>query len=651
MTRFLVPLLCALTAATAFAQRVVVSPGGPVSTLAAARDAARALRKNGARGTIRVEIHAGVYPLSEPLVLTPEDSDTRWENAPGERVVISGGRAIGGWRKGPRAIWSALAGEPYFHQLFVGGRRAQRARTPNFGFLRIDGPSSQDKPFLLRYRGNDIKAAWAERGDVEVIALLAWADIRMPIVSVDEAAHAATLANNPRPSNREQDARYYIENAPDALDSSGEWYLDRKANAVSYWPSGGEDLTKQEVIAPALTQLVRLEGAPESGRFVRRVVFRGLEFAYTDWTMDSKGYADTQSSVATAPTAFEAVGAEDCAIEQCAFRQLGGYAIWFGRGSKRNRVVANEIWDLGAGGVKIGETAQRPNEAEQNWGNTVADNHIHDLGVVFAPAVGVWIGQSSRNTVAHNAIHDLDYTAISVGWTWGYGANQCKQNIIEYNHLHHIGREMLSDMGAIYTLGIQPGTVIRNNLIHDVAAFTYGGWGIYPDEGSSEIVIENNVVYHCKMAGFHQHYGRENIVRNNIFALNGQYELMRTREEPHLSFTLEGNIVYFEQGQLLGSNWNGDKFKLDRNLYYDLRREEIRFAGLSLAEWRERGQDLRSRIADPLFRNAANFDFTLLPGSPALKMGFRQIDMSTVGPRVVPGAAAAKATPRSGVRR
>jgi hypothetical protein len=104
----------------------------------------------------------------------------------------------------------------------------------------------------LKYRGQDIKPEWAGT-DAEVVALLAWADIRMPIVSVDPAARIATLANNPRPSNRETDARYYIENAPDALDSAGEWYLDRKAGVVRYRPLAGEDLTKEEVIAPALT--------------------------------------------------------------------------------------------------------------------------------------------------------------------------------------------------------------------------------------------------------------------------------------------------------------------------------------------------------------------------------------------------------------
>ena len=99
----------------------------------------------------------------------------------------------------------------------------------------------------------------------------------------------------------------------------------------------------------------------------------------------------------------------------------------------------------------------------------IADNHIHNLGLVYAPAVGVWALQSGRNQIVHNHIHDLFYTAISVGWTWGYAANQSKGNLIEYNHLHDIGKEMLSDMGGIYTLGVQPGTRIRNNLIHDIA--------------------------------------------------------------------------------------------------------------------------------------------------------------------------------------
>jgi parallel beta-helix repeat protein len=231
----------------------------------------------------------------------------------------------------------------------------------------------------------------------------------------------------------------------------------------------------------------------------------------------------------------------------------------------------------------------------------------------------------------------LFYTAISVGWTWGYGPNQSKGNVIEYNRIHDIGKDMLSDMGGIYTLGVQPGTRIRNNLIYNISSFTYGGWGIYPDEGSSDMLIENNIVYNCKSAGFHQHYGRENIVRNNIWAFNRENQLMRTRAEAHLSFTFEKNIVYFDEGRLLGSNWSGDRYVMKNNIYFDTRGKDIRFAGQSFREWKAAGKDSGSIIADPDFVNASNFNFLLRPDSPALKLGFQQIDMSSVGPRVPAG--------------
>jgi parallel beta-helix repeat protein len=515
------------------------------------------------------------------------------------------------------------------HQLFVAGRRAQRARTPNNGFYRIEGPSSQDKPFQLRFRGDEIKAGWAKPGTAEVVALLAWAEIRMPIASVDEASHIARLSGDPRASNREENARYWIENTRDALDQPGEWYLDRDAGILYYWPIPGDNLTRDEADAPALSQIVRIDGAHD-------IVLRGLDFRHSEWTLPEGGYADSQAAI-EASSALEAVGAENVTIDHCQFSQMGGYAVWFGRGSKHNHLTANEISDMGGGGIKIGETVQRTGEADRNFDNVISDNEIHDLGLVYPAAVGIWVGQSSRNTISHNHVHDLYYTAISIGWTWGYGPNQCAGNTIEFNHLHDVGKGMLSDLGAIYTLGVQPGTVIRNNLIHDVDAFTYGGFGIYPDEGSSEIVIENNIVYATKSAGFHQHYGRENIVRNNIFAFNREYQLMRTRAEDHVAFTFEKNIVYYDSGRLLGSDWSGDGFRIDRNLYWDQRGEPVTFANRTLEEWRQQGHDAASVIGDPLFVNPDNYDFRLRPDSPALRLGFRNIDMQTVGPRVLAG--------------
>ena len=195
-------------------------------------------------------------------------------------------------------------------------------------------------------------------------------------------------------------------------------------------------------------------------------------------------------------------------------------------------------------------------------------------------------------------------------------------------------------MGGIYTLGIQSGTILRNNLIHDVVSYDYGGWGLYTDEGSTGILLENNVVYRCKSAGFHQHYGRDNVVRNNIFAFNQENQLMRSRDEDHSSFTFTNNIIYYDSGNLLGSTWKNDRFKIDGNIYYDTRAgtdvAKVKFSDASWPQWQARGHDLHSLIVDPLFRDPTRADFTIKPGSPALKLGFQPIDVSEVGPRKRP---------------
>ncbi len=125
---------------------------------------------------------------------------------------------------------------------------------------------------------------------------------------------------------------------------------------------------------------------------------------------------------------------------------------------------------------------------------------------------------AAGNRIAHNHIHDLFYSGISVGWSWGYGESVARDNAIAHNHVHDVGQGLLSDLGGIYLLGVSAGTTVRNNLVHDVRRYHYGGWGIYPDEGTSHVVIEDNVCYDTDSQALHQHYGRENLVRNNIFA-------------------------------------------------------------------------------------------------------------------------------------
>jgi len=442
----------------------------------------------------------------------------------------------------------------------------------------------------------------------------------MPIRGMDAAAHVATLSGECFKWIIEKNARYWVENAPDLIDAPGEWYLDKKTGLLTYKPLPGEDPEKIEAIVPLLSQLVRIEGAS-------KLRFEGIAFSHADWSIGPKGYSDSQAAIEY-PGAVWAQGAVGCAFERCVVSHVGGYGIELGRGCRENRIVRCEVVDIGAGGIRIGETALRKEEKDKTLGNIVTDNHVHDLGVVFPAGVAIWVGHSAKNLLAHNHIHDTYYSGFSIGWSWGYGPSGAQENVIEYNDVHHIGRGMLADMGGIYTLGTCTGTVIRNNVFHDVWSSTYGGWAIYFDEGSTGVVAENNVSYRCKSNGFHQHYGKDNTLRNNIWALNQEAQIARTRKEDHFTLLFERNIVYWKEGKLLSGNWDGGQFHWEKNLFWNPGGTK----GLPEA-WKEQGLDKDSVIADPLFVDPEKGDFTLKPDSPALKLGFQPIDVSKVGPR------------------
>ena len=137
---------------------------------------------------------------------------------------------------------------------------------------------------------------------------------------------------------------------------SGTWTAER--GDVCYLPRPGEDMTKAEVIAPRLTQLLLLDGEPGTDRAVSNLVFCGLTFAHADWTLAQTGYTDMQAAF-DIPGAVEANGVREIVIERCRFAKLGTYAISFGRGCIGNTIDHDGITDVGAGGVKIGEPKRR----------------------------------------------------------------------------------------------------------------------------------------------------------------------------------------------------------------------------------------------------------------------------------------------------
>lgn len=619
---------------------------GPLATLQAARDAIRRSRGAG-NAPMMVLVRGGRHELSQALTFGPEDSNVTYAAYPGEKPVISGGRLITGWTRGEGALWTAKV-EGRFNQLFADGRRQPRARHPNEGYLRTAGPieplgdrekarRDASKKIGFRYRPGDIRR-WSNLEEVNVVVYHAWTASVHWIASLDEENHVVRFTS---PSGWpmgwwESQQRYHLENLREALDAPGEWYLDPKTGILTWWPPQGIDPNKVQVVAPRLRQLVVFGGEPAAGKFVENVNLKGLSFQNAEWMIKDRGLADGQSAISFTVGAIHAIGARNCTIEDCEIAHVGEYAIWLGQGCADNAVRRCHIHDLGAGGVCIGDSRRSTTDAQLAAGldarnNVVDNNFIHDGGHAFLAGVGVWIGQSSGNRVTHNEICDFYYTGISVGWTWGYGTSGARDNKLEYNHIHNLGKGVLSDLGGIYSLGISPGTTERYNLIHDIYSYDYGGWGLYTDEGSTGILLENNVVYNTKTGGFHQHYGRENIVRNNIFAFSMEEQIKRTRTEPHTSFFFERNIVVGDHDAMLGSNWRDDNFRMDYNLYWNTAGDGVDFFGNDLAGWQARGHDRNSIVADPMFVDAKSRDLRLKDGSPALKLGFKPIDMSRIG--------------------
>ncbi|MCC6233554.1 MAG: right-handed parallel beta-helix repeat-containing protein [Verrucomicrobiales bacterium] len=626
-----------------------VAPGGDDAGAGSAQSPVRtmteALRRTRVAGAEkRIVLAGGRHELPATLELGVADSGLLVEAAPGARPTLSGGVRLTGWEKDPAVagLWKTrvpeVPGGWVFHQLFLDGRRLTRARIPNEGFFRLRAPLGAASPITLPFRPGDLKSAWAGNRDARLVMLMKWTDLHVPIQSVDEAKNEAVIPGGPKPEwMTEGDARYWVENVPEALDREGEWTLDSRAGVVSLLAPRGVDPNQATVVAPRWVTLLRVKGDEGARRPVEKVVFRGVTLAESDYEMPAEGIISPQAAVPVRG-AVRVEFATDGAFEQCTFENLGGYAVDLGRGARRWKISECSIREAGGGGVRVGEPGDRdPDAFTACDAHQITDSRLVGLGRIFAPAVGVILFQTGHNRIAHNEIADLYYTAVSVGWNWGYQDTPCRGNVIEFNHMHHIGQGRLSDMGGVYTLGPQPGTVVRNNLIHDVVSYDYGGWGLYTDEGSTGILLESNVVYGCKSSGFHQHYGRENVVRNNVFAFNTEHQLMRTRDEEHLSFYFTNNVVCFDSGQLLGSSWKNDRFVIDRNLYFDTRLKDdpagLKFSGATWEAWRARGHDTHSVIADPMFRDAAKRDLRLRDGSPALALGFRPIQLDDVGPR------------------
>ncbi len=520
----------------------------PLATITAARDAVRVLAADGLKGPVTVFITGGTYELAEPLVFGPEDSGTEqhaitYAGVPGQTVVLSGGRRITGWVRSEHQVWKTNVplvreGRWYFRGLWVNGRRAVRARTPNAAAqppcLQLKGAElSKDlKTYTYTFPPGVLKH-WRNLTYVEAVVVGNWAITRKLFQNVDTRAGVAWMTGpHARPHNSiaPRGGRWFhIDNAFEALDEPGEWYLDRESGVLSYWWQGGEDIGNTQVIAPRLTRLMEIKGTKD--RPVRNLHFKSISFLYADWSPPPGGYLGIQGCHFTTgarsnrgdwgriDAAIRWDYVDSCSLQGGVIAHLGGCGIELVRGCRGNILHGNHIFDISGNGVMLGGPRDDPDVPKDN---RITNNHVHACGRDYYGAVGIWVGLAQRTLIAHNEVHDLPYTGISLGWEWNPRPSPARENTIEYNHIHDV-MNRLGDGGGIYTLGFQPGSVIRGNHIHGVhrsfMAQAAPNNGMFLDEGTSGFTIEGNFIHDTAHTPLRFHRATTNLVRNNILAV------------------------------------------------------------------------------------------------------------------------------------
>jgi len=237
--------------------------------------------------------------------------------------------------------------------------------------------------------------------------------------------------------------------------------------------------------------------------------------------------------------------AEFCGLENMSILNVGGSGLWFRQGCIKNSLANSRVSGAAANGVMIGEYkisegASIASDCE------IRNSVIENCGFHFFGAVGIWVGFSKGNLIADNEIRHHPYTGVSIGWQWNPEPTPCKANIVGNNHIHHV-MQVLSDGGGIYTLGLQPGTMLRGNWIHNVPlnAGRAESNGMFLDEGTTDIVIENNFIHDIAKSPFRFHKATTNVLRNNAVVLGQDLPLVRYNNTQEEDIKKENNRVIF----------------------------------------------------------------------------------------------------------
>ena len=630
----------------------------PLKTIERAKEILKSYKTD---GTVTVWFREGSYFVENTVEFTSEDrGDVIYRSYPYEEVSFIGAEEISNWSEttinGVEAFVTDVeisSEEDYFRALFKDEKRLSRSVYPKTGALKVADPKT-DEAMVPEHNANiytNSAVFYAHEEDIihisnpqdaDIRIMHFWCDELLPIYSIDTST-GRIETQKPTEMTIRVDDNYVFENVKEALCLPNEWYLDRSEGKLYYIPEEGESAENTVLYAAKTKKLLSIsEGV--------NITFQGINFEQTDWDhvgkMDSTRndsfppthhlYKNLKYNATCSQAAYETPAAINVSKSRginfidCLFRNISYTALKFEHGSQSCQVMSSKFEDIGGVAVFIdGDKVIPATTTDVN----VVDCHIEKYGRIFNNAVGILLTHAADCEISNNEIHEGWYTAISVGWTWGYADNPTNNIKVTDNLIYDIGNGWLSDMGGIYTLGIQPGTVVSGNVIHDVGSdkgtHGYGGWGIYLDEGSSYILVEKNLVYDCSSQPFHQHYGKENIVRNNILAFGQEGVFKITAHENHNSLTLLNNILLSNGTDIFAFAPKPDWFINESNLYWDYKNsgsflgvltdflEEIPIKAISVL-----GYSNNSIFADPFFKDIDSRDFTLAINSPALDIGF-----------------------------
>jgi hypothetical protein len=549
-----------------------------------------------AKGNAIVHLN-GSFHLSKPLVLDGSCSHSRWI---GESwAAFDGGIPLSGWAPGwfnGFRVWSCPCPSGVWPRAFFAGRdldRRPRPRLPETGYFHFAGLTNNglDKPWNegqseAIYNPDDF-APVKDWDGVELVALQRWVTSILPVASVDPKTSIIKFTKKSTfqlgEDNQHAGGSFYLDNVAQSFREQGQWYWSRANRRIYYIPTRFDRISDFQAEVAAQPNLLTIQGAND-------IKLLSLEFRGCNYELPSASAGDGQAAISV-PGAVVVKDSHAISVTRCRVRASETYGAEI-LGSSTDCLLDHCRFDgLGGGGVKVGHGTK---------GTTVSNCIIQHDGLTFESAVGVWVGNSGYNTIVHNQIKDLGYTGISVGWTWGYGKSDANHNLVAWNDIGSIGRGLLSDMGGIYTLGVSPGTVLAHNTINGVKDRTYGGWGIYLDEGSSQIQVQQNLVVSCQTGSFHQHYGQDNVIeRNDFLFAPSEGQIIRTRPENHRSFTMDHNVIMWTGTPLFGGNLTGPGFDFHDNLLCNAD------AGLQLPKFVDASNKMLN-LQDPLKIGATN---------------------------------------------